>query len=134
MEIRKVMTMSRHHDVTFHSDGRIDITAHVAKTLDLHAGDVINIAEVGSYPERYLYVARRATDTLGRHSCRCLPVKNGGNYLRVFSRSLAGYVLRTGRHPGPLSLRVGAPVHLSGLGLSLPLIFPTPIPFPTTLQ
>lgn len=133
MEIRKVMAVSRRHDVTFHSDGRIDITAHVAKTLDLHSGDVINIAEVGDYPERYLYVARRASDTVGRHSCRCRPAKTG-NYLRVFSRSLSGYVLRIGREQKSLSLRVGVPVLLSGLGLSLPLIFPTPLPLNTLSQ
>ena len=36
--------MTRRGDVTFHADGRIDITAHVSRQLKLERGDVVGIA------------------------------------------------------------------------------------------
>lgn len=123
MTTRKVISATRRSDITFHRDGRIDITAHVAKILDMHDGDVINIAEVGDrFTEHFLYVARRAQETCGRHAATCRPVKNGGNYLRTYCRSLARYALRRAGEAATLSLRVGDAQHVDGLGTALPLI------------
>lgn len=131
----KIIPVTRCGDITFHLDGRIDLTAHVAKALSLRPGDVINIARIeGRFCEHYLYVARRSYETTGRHSCTCHPVKNNGRYMRVFCKRLTGYVLsRTrkdatqvfpGKPPSPtaLCLRVGAITQVNGLGPALPLI------------
>ena len=123
MDTRKIICGTRRNDITFHRDGRIDITAHVAKALDLHGGDVINIAEVGDrFTERYLYVARRGGETTGRHSGTCRPVKNNGNYLRTHCRQLTSYALRKSGEALSVSYRVGSAEEVSGLGIALPII------------
>lgn len=40
---------TRRHDITFNADGRIEISARATRALDLHPGDVIDVAidEVG---------------------------------------------------------------------------------------
>ena len=123
METRKVIGITRRSDITFHSDGRIDITAHVAKALGMHGGDVINIAEVSDhFTERYLYVARRSGETTGRHCGTCRPVKHNGNYLRTYSRQLTRYALRKAGGASSISFRVGVAEEVEGLGTALPLI------------
>ncbi len=123
--MKKIIQGSRHADVTFHRDGRIDLTAHVVKALDLHEGDVINIAELGErYPEHFIFVARRAVDATGRHSGICRPVKRGGNYQRVYSKCLTDYILHRCQASDSQALRVGAPTQLTGIGQALPLIIP----------
>ena len=119
---RPVITTTRRGDITFHPSGRIDLTAHVSKSLGLHPGDVVNIAEEGDSPsEHYLYVVRRSEETTGRHSCTCRKVKSG-RYLRVFSKSLASHILHLCHANGTLCLRVGAPTVLKGIGTALPII------------
>ena len=119
----KIITVTRCDDITFHPDGRIDLTAHVAKALSLCPGDVINIARIeGRFIEHYLYVARRSYEITGRHSCICHPVKNNGRYMRVFCKRLTRYVLSHSHSPTALRLRVGAITQVDGLGAALPLI------------
>ena len=117
-----IISTTRRGDVTFHPNGRIDLTAHVAKVLDLHPGDVVNIAEDDEHPdEHYLYVSRRSKETTGRHACTCHRVKTG-NYLRLFSKSLSSHILQLCHATSRLSLRVGAPTTILGIGTALPLI------------
>jgi hypothetical protein len=117
-----VINITRRADITFHPDGRIDLTAHVAKTLDLNPGDVVNIAEEeGDSTEHYLYVSRRGGEATGRHACTCRRVKSG-HYLRVFSKPLATHILHQCHTTQALSLRVGRPTALPGIGTALPLI------------
>ena len=119
----KIIPVTRCGDITFHPDGRIDLTAHVTKALSLCPGDVINIARVGErYSEHYLYVARRTCETIGRHSCTCHLVKGKGRYMRVFSKRLTGYVLSLTHSVTAIRLHVGATTEVSGLGIGLPLI------------
>ena len=117
-----IIPTTRRGDITFHPDGRIDLTAHVAKALDLHPGDVVNIACDDDHPgEHYLYVSRRCEETTGRHACTCRRVK-AGNYLRLFSKSLSSHILQLCHATSRLSLRVGAPTTILGIGTALPLI------------
>ena len=119
----KVIPVTRCGDITFHPNGRIDLTAHVTAALSLHPGDVINIARVEErFCEHYLYVARRAGDTIGRHAGTCRPAKNNGRYLRVFCKRLTDYVLTRSHNTAGTQLRVGAVTEVSGLGIALPLI------------
>lgn len=127
MRAEPLIAVTRHNDITFHSNGRIDLTAHVSRVLGIMPGDVINIAsDDSSFPELYLYVARRADDTLGRHSCRCRPAKSNGRYLRFFSKRLATLILDATQSTERVSLRVGASTIVPGLGLALPIIIPHP--------
>ena len=119
----KILPITRRGDITFHPNGRIDLTAHVTKVLSLCPGDVINIACVDErFCEHYLYVARRASETVGRHSGTCRPAKNSGRYLRTFCKRLTDYVLFRTRSTTAIRIRVGAASEVSGLGIVLPLI------------
>ncbi len=121
--IHQLITNTRQGDITFHADGRIDITAHVAGTLHLQRGDVLNIATTDDTPaEHYLYVARRAGDTLGRHAGACKPAKGNGHYFRLHSKRLACHILETCQKQQRVTLCVGCPTHIDNLGTALPLI------------
>lgn len=119
---RPLINTTRRADITFHPNGRIDLTAHVAKALQLQPGDVVNIAEEDEdATEHYLYVSRRGGEAKGRHACTCRRVKHG-QYLRVFSKALATHILTLCHADGALSLRVGSLTALPGLGTALPII------------
>lgn len=118
-----IMATTRMGDITFHQNGRIDITAHVAQTLTLEPGDVVNIMEKGTNcKEYYLYVARRKGQVVGRHACTCHRVKNRGNYLRVFSKTLATFMLGICHAKEKVSLRVGKMEKVEEIGPAMPLI------------
>ncbi len=122
MNIEHIIPTSRRCDLTFHSDGRIDLTAHVAKALGIAPGDVINIASTSDrHAEHYLYVSRRATETIGRHAGTCRPAKSG-HYLRAFSKQLTTHMQRLCHVSGTLRLRVGTAEEVCGLGTALPII------------
>lgn len=111
---------TRRPDITFHSDGRIDITARVAKALSLHPGDVIDIAHDGS--EYYLYVKHR--NAVGRHEAQCAATYKGRtcNNLRAHSRRLCQAVLKVNGNYTTARLPVGEPVQHNSLGTTLPVI------------
>ena len=118
-----VMATTRMGDITFHQNGRIDITAHVVQSLTLEPGDVVNIVEKGtSCKEYYLYVAKRKGQLMGRHACTCHRVKDRGNYLRVFSKMLATFMMDICHAEGKVSLRVGKMEKVEGIGPAMPLI------------
>ena len=121
--MRKIMPATRRGDVTFHVDGRIDITAHVSRLLGLRSGDVLGLATIDSLPaEHYLYVARRGSEVVGHHACTCKPAKGNGRYLRVYSKPLSAHILTTCHAAGRITLYVGAVATVDGLGTALPLI------------
>ena len=86
------ITQQRRSDLTIRPDGRIDISARVARILDMAKGDAINIAaEQGEY---YLYISHRATrHTTSRFEATVFPTNRGGNNMRTYSRRLAALVL-----------------------------------------
>lgn len=67
---------SRRPDITVNFSGRIDITCRIARLLDLHPGDVIDVCQSG--PEYYLHVRYSAADVVGRHEGQCFPTSRGG--------------------------------------------------------
>lgn len=118
---------TRKPDITFHRDGRIDITARVAKALSLRPGDVIDIAHDGS--EYYLYVKHR--NTVGRHEAQCRATNLGGktcNNLRCHSKRLCLAVLKINGNDNEARLPLGAPITHELLGLALPIIIKRNIP------
>lgn len=111
---------TRRPDITFHSDGRIDITARVAKALSLHPGDVIDIAHDSS--EYYLYVKHH--NTVGRHEAQCYATNHGKicNNLRAHSKRLCQAVLKVNGNYLTARLPVGEPFQHGSLGTVLPII------------
>lgn len=85
------MSNSRKHDISFHSSGKIEISAHIAKKLSLAPGDVIDIAHEDG--EWYLYVKLRSGSYSGRHDGRVWATANGKGTFRTWSKALANAVL-----------------------------------------
>lgn len=117
---------TRKPDITFHSDGRIEITARVTKALSLHPGDVIDIAHDGS--EYYLYVKHH--NAVGRHEAQCHATYKGKtcNSLRAHSKRLCQAVLDVNGNSNEARLPVGEPTDHSTLGTTLPIIIKRNIP------
>lgn len=89
-----LLDRSRRSDVTFHSDGRIDISAGVSKSLGLVAGDVVDVLTDGR--DYFLCVRHRACDVVGRHEARVWAVNRScrrHNHYRCWSRRLCRAVL-----------------------------------------
>ena len=122
---------TRRPDVTFHSSGRIDITARIARALGLSKGDVIDIATDGN--EYLLYARHRAANITGNHEAQCWPTNHGkhhNNNLRCQSRRLCLAVINAVR-PGAdvLRLPAGPAVKHASIGYScgVPLITRNPL-------
>lgn len=81
-----VTSTSRRPDVAFFRSGRIDISARVAKILDLKQGDAIDIAREDD--EYFLYVAHRAP-LFGKFRGQCIRTNKRGGHFRTYSRDLS---------------------------------------------
>lgn len=88
--MQSILGDTRKADIIFHSSGCIDISARVAKDLDLSRRDVIDIMDCGS--EFYLYVKLRAP--LGRHEAMVFRSNKKGRHFRVWSQRLCRAILR----------------------------------------
>jgi len=83
---------SRRPDISFYRDGHINITARVAKQLQLQAGDVIDIAyHLGEY---YLYVRAKGEQLIGKHKAQCYPTKQGSHNFRCHSSKLCQSIMQ----------------------------------------
>ncbi len=86
----KLLERTRRPDITFCRNGRISITARVARILALRPGDSINIAFY--LGECYLFAARH-DNAVGRHIAQCYPTKKGSHNYRANSVTLARLML-----------------------------------------
>jgi hypothetical protein len=122
---------TRRPDISFHPDGRIDITARIAKLLQLEDGDVIDVAK--SFDEYLLYVQLRADKCEGRHEATVHPTNKGkrsSNNFRAHSRRLCQSMrVASGGSPAdePLRLPAGALVRFGRYGFAIPLITRNPL-------
>lgn len=89
--MQTILQHSRRPDVSFYPSGRIDITARAARAIDLHEGDVIDIAFDNS--DYKLFVKHRA-GTIGRHEATVHATKNGSHNFRCYSKTLTGHILQ----------------------------------------
>ena len=115
---------TRRHDITFNSDGRIEISARVTRALDIHPGDVIDIAVDDRTREVYLYVKHRAP-LAGRHKAQCYRTGKGRtcNSLRAHSVEICRKVIdMRGRHETQARLPVGDVIAIDGISRALPII------------
>lgn len=104
--MKSILPNSRKHDISFHASGKIDISAHVARSLALAPGDVIDIAQESG--ERYLYVRLRAGEYAGRHEGTVWATANGKGTFRTWSRTLANAMLSAAGISGTLRCPCGA--------------------------
>ena len=121
--MKHLLGNTRRHDITFCADGRIEISAHVTRALDIHPGDVIDIALDDLGREVYLYVKHR--QPAGRHKAQCYRTGKGRtcNSLRAHSVEICRQVLDlNGFSTTQARLPVGDLVEVSGIGKTLPLI------------
>ena len=122
---------SRRPDVIFHPNGRIDITARIAKVLQLQNGDVIDVAV--SYEEYFIYVRLRAAECVGRHEATVHPTNKGkhrNNNFRAYSHRLCKSIrnaLNGFPAEKPLRLPAGSPVIFGPNGTAIPLITRNPL-------
>lgn len=114
-----ILGSTRRAEITFFRTGRIDITARIARAIDLQPGDVIDIFQDGS--EYYLHVALKACAALGRHQARCHPTKPHSHHYRAWSRTLARAVLSLCGSPRVAPLAAGEPVIIQNY-LAIPII------------
>ena len=119
---------SRRPDVIFHSNGRIDITARIARMLQLQNGDVIDVAV--SCEEYLIYVRLRAAECVGRHEATVHPTNKGNNNFRAYSHRLCKSIrsiLNGFPAEKPLRLPAGSPVIFGPNGTAVPLITRNPL-------
>lgn len=90
--MKSLLGISRRPDISFYRNGRIDITARVARKLNIQSGDVLDIVFDGI--EYYLYIRQKGTFVVGRHEAQCFPTKQGSHNFRAHSVRLCQEVMR----------------------------------------
>lgn len=115
---------TRRPDISFFRNGRIDITARLAKDIGLQPGDVIDIAIDGD--EYLLHIRHKAQDVIGRHEAQCFPTNKWPkrtHNLRAHSKRLAEAVLHI---TGTDNARLNAGMTFSHpiYGTAAPIIIP----------
>ncbi len=89
--MKSILPNSRRHDISFHASGKIDISAHIARSLSLAPGDVIDIARENG--EWHIYVKLRSGNYAGRHDGRVWATARGRGTFRTWSKALTNAVL-----------------------------------------
>lgn len=110
----------RKPDVTFYGNGKINLTAGVARLLDIREGDSVDIAQDDA-GDCFLYVRHRAdASSPYRYQAVCRPT-SGGRNMRAYSQKLCRFIIRMCREE-VVQLNIGEPAELAGIGPALPLI------------
>lgn len=121
--MERIISRPRRCDITFRRDGRILITAGVARCLRLSGGDGLNIALRDG---EWLLCASRGGR--GRMIACCHPSHRGGRHLYAHSVALCRAVLSAaGVRRGRASFFTGEAVEEGG-ETYLPLIIKNPLP------
>ena len=103
--MQSILGNTRKADITFYASGRIDISARVAKHLQLSRGDVLDI--MIDQDEFYLYVRLRSPN--GRHEAMVFPTNKAGNHFRTSSSRLCTAILQECKTTDKAKLCVGEP-------------------------
>lgn len=126
--MKSLLQSTRRPDITFHSSGRIDITARLVRMLGIGRGDVIDVKTDGM--EYILYVRHRASDISGAYEAQCYPTNNGRTHnFRCHSRRLCRALINAVRpSASELRLPAGDPVETAGISqTAVPLITRNPL-------
>lgn len=104
----KLLEHTRRPDITFCRNGRILITARVARILSLRPGDTINVA---CLDREYLLYAVRHDNNVGRHVAQCYPTKKRSRNYCANSVELCRSMLSiAGVSTDRVSLMAGEPI------------------------
>lgn len=87
--LKRIIGPTRRTDISFYSDGRVELSSYVVKTLGLQHGDVVDVASDGH--EYFLFAAVQAPQ--GRHRTQCRETNPGGKHFRFNSVRLARTML-----------------------------------------
>ncbi len=115
---------TRRADITFHSNGKIDITSRLTKMLGLCDGDVIDIAfDRGEY---YIYRMREAKDLVGRHEAQCHGTHRGRLHptrsLRAYSKRICTAILKASNATDKARIWAGELCEIDKLGKAVVII------------
>lgn len=111
--IQSLLEKSRKADISFHRNGKIDITARVARLLSLRRGDVIDVGVDNT--ECFLYVRHKGEDCIGRHEAQCSPTKRNSKNFRAYSVRLCQAMMNfTGCLEDKLLLACGEKMEIGG--------------------
>lgn len=102
--MKSVLGNTRKPDLIFHKNGRINVSARVARLLNITHGDIVDIMELTE--EYYLYVRGRAPH-VGRHEGMAYRSNKRGNHFIVSSRRLCDFILRLCRESDEVRLCCG---------------------------
>lgn len=122
--MKSILMEARRPDITFHRSGLIELTSRIAKMLDLHDNDAIDILRPDDdyvMPDCYLVVHK---DAMGSRP-RVRPSHKGkriNRHYRAHSVVMCRYILRLCHQQERVSLNVGERVTLHPYGYALPLI------------
>ncbi|MCU6767354.1 hypothetical protein OCV73_00055 [Barnesiella propionica] len=114
---------TRRPDITFYKNGRIDITARVARLLGISRGDVIDICTDGY--EYYLYVRLHASgNNLGRHEAQCIPTNRSPKCrnFRTYSSRLCKIILERCNAKERIAFPIGELVNHYEVGKAVTII------------
>ena len=131
--MRSLIDNTKRPDVIFHKNGKIDIAANVAKTLNLKAGDVIDI--ITNNIEYYIVVKYKANEVVGNHDCKVMRSNKHGNHLRCYSKKLCNKIFSICNfeinssylYSDKVRLACGLPTVISTHDRALPLIIKNPL-------
>lgn len=115
-----ILGNTRRPDITFHQNGRIDITAPIAKTLKIGRGDVVDVDYRNG--EYLFYVRLRNNEAIGRHEAQCYPTKESSHNLRANSKRLCKAMLAASNAAEEAKLLIGEVVEFPPFGLAISLI------------
>ena len=120
--MHSILTNTRRPDVTFYPNGRIDITARIANMLDLHQGDVIDIADNGRH-EYLLYIRYRGDRLVGKHEAVCRQSKRRSRNFRAYSKRICSFMFRLKKKKNePYRVPAGEVLTYKDYGKMVPLI------------
>lgn len=123
--MHSIIGNTRKPSITFHNNGRIDITSVVSMSLGISAGDVIDIC-TNDYGEYYLAIAHKASNTNGDHYAKVYATKKGKRHcrnMRAYSVRLCRAMIGLHRDATScVAFAVGKPMNDTVYGLVLPII------------
>lgn len=119
--MESIIGNSRKPDITFYANGRIDITARLAKQLNLHNGDCIDVGEANS--NHYVYVRHRFNpDTNFSFEATVRSTKPRSRNFRAYSVKLCRRMLQLCQAEKVASPQVGKPYEHKVFDIIVPLI------------
>jgi hypothetical protein len=117
--MESILGNSRKSDISFYANGEISISAHLAKSLSLANGDVIDLMKDND--EIYIYVKHRCPE-YGKHQARVYRTNAKGNHFRCSSIKLCRFILAECNATDSVYLPIGSAINLTPYGIAFPII------------